>query len=505
MRVSGRVREDKSICTTEFYHKGNEEVGCKSFPLELSSQNETVRYQASATIDTKIDFMKSSSDAGDGTNHNVQMSESKYYTVLLMNCEIKGTSYTVSRDCPESPNAIEDPYSTNCTRHPPFRSEGLWYSYKYTYINEPPAYYLSTTQVPFITILNITFWLWIVIAAMWILNTYIFRNESGIRLQWHMTIVVVLKPIVLAYRLLFWDTVRLRKHERKLNFFMIMTLATYSFYYCILWETLMRISHGWMITKHRLSGQGKFHLYVSVLIWGFGNFVFNYFYLFQNEGLGIISVDLSKDMVAYYFIAFALLATGVSYTIILMTVCLATSNLSHQMSDQIHALQTLGMPASGTAVSNRKKMFVYFSVGFTCYLLALFIAWFSVLAIDDSTLYYPWLNDCVEEALEVVFLVWVLITFRARKFNTVALQTQNMRGGGLRPVYEMANRDDIETIVSTRVCIVNPTENEDLYMTQLSFGVPAENASSNQISPRNDEEDKTKYKVSDEENGVNNP
>ena len=98
MRVSGRVREDKSICTTEFYHKGNEEVGCKSFPLELSSQNETVRYQASATIDTKIDFMKSSSDAGDGTNHNVQMSESKYYTVLLMNCEIKGTSYTVSRD-----------------------------------------------------------------------------------------------------------------------------------------------------------------------------------------------------------------------------------------------------------------------------------------------------------------------------------------------------------------------------------------------------------------------
>merc|ERR1712146_814007 len=105
------------------------------------------------------------------------------------------------------------------------------------------------------------------------------------------------------------------------------------------------------------------------------------------------------------------------------------------------------MPASGTAVSNRKKMFVYLSVGFTCYLLALFIAWFSVLAIDDSTLYYPWLNDCIEESLEVIFLVWVLVTFRARKFNTVALQTQNMRGGGLGPVYEMANRDDIETVV----------------------------------------------------------
>ena len=87
----------------------------------------------------------------------------------------------------------------------------------------------------------------------------------------------------------------------------------------------------------RLSPQGRFHLYISVLVWGFGNFVFNYFYLFRNEGISIISVDLSTDMVAYYMIAFALLATGVSYTIILMTVCLATSNLSHQMSDQIHA------------------------------------------------------------------------------------------------------------------------------------------------------------------------
>ena len=58
-------------------------------------------------------------------------------------------------------------------------------------------------------------------------------------------------------------------------------------------------------------------------------------------------------------------------------------------------------------------MFVQMSVGFTCYLLALFIAWFSVLAIEDSALYYPWLNGCVEEILEIIFVLWVLITFRA--------------------------------------------------------------------------------------------
>ena len=425
-----------------------------------------------------------------------------YYTVLLMNCEIKGTSYTMSRNCHNLNSAEDDPYDTNCTRHPPFRSEGLWYTYDYTYLNEPPVYYLSTSQFPFITMFNVGLWVWIIIATLWILNTYLYRFESGIRLQWHMSIFVVLKPIIIAYRLLFWDTVRLRKYERKLDFFMIMTLGTYTFYYCILWESLMRLSHGWMITKPRLSAQGRFHLYSSVIIWGFGNFVFNYFYLFRNEGLGIVTVDLSKDMVAYYLIAFALLATGVSYTIILMTVCLATSNISHQMSDQLHALQTLGMATSGTAVSNRKRMFVFLSVGFTCYLLSLFIAWFCVIAIDDSTLYYPWLNDCIEEILEIVFLSWVLITFRARKFNTVALQTENMRGGGIGPVYERTNREEeVELPISTQVCIVNPTEDENAFMTKLSFGIPAENVPQSK-SPRDDGgESKTKYKVNEEEVG----
>ena len=455
VRVSGRIREaERSICNSEYYFYGDERFGCQAFPLRPKSGNDTVRYTASATIDTIIDFEKEQSI--------------NYYTVLLMNCEIKGTRYIKSRSCPYSMER-----DNNCTKYAPFSSEGMHYTVKYTYINKEPAIYLSTTQVPYISMYTAGLLIWIIIAIIWLGNTCIFRHERGIKLQWHMSIVVVMKPFVLAYRLLFWDTVRLRKYELKLDFLMVMTLSTYTLYYCLLWETLIRISHGWMITKLRLSPQGRFHLYISVIVWGFGNFVFNYFYLFRNEGISIISVDLSTDMVAYYMIAFALLATGVSYTIILMTVCLATSNLSHQMSDQIHALRTLGMPSSGTAVANRKKMFVQMSVGFTCYLLALFIAWFSVLAIEDSALYYPWLNGCVEEILEIIFVLWVLITFRARKFNTVALQTRNMRGGGEGPVYEMGNRDDVEPVVSTRVCIVNPTEDEDAYMTKLSFGVPA--------------------------------
>ena len=93
------------------------------------------------------------------------------------------------------------------------------------------------------------------------------------------------------------------------------------------------------------------------------------------------------------------------------------------------------------ASRNSGCFFIFLSVGFTCYLLSLFIAWFCVIAIDDSTLYYPWLNDCIEEILEIVFLSWVLITFRARKFNTVALQTENMRGGGLASWQPLAGVD----------------------------------------------------------------
>ena len=107
--------------------------------------------------------------------------------------------------------------------------------------------------------------------------------------------------------------------------------------------------------------------------------MYNYFYLFRNEGLGIVTVDLSKDMVAYYLIAFALLATGVSYTIILMTVCLATSNIN-QMSDQLHALQTLGMATSGTAFPIVNEC-LFFISRFYLYLLSLFIAWFVLLQL----------------------------------------------------------------------------------------------------------------------------
>lgn len=237
----------------------------------------------------------------------------------------------------------------------------------------------------------------------------------------------------------------------------------------------MRISHGWMITKHRLTNQARFHLYLSIIVWAFGNFVFNYFYQFSGEGLGIVNIDLSRDVPAYYLVAFALLATGISYTIVLMTVCLSTSNLSHQMSDQMLMLQNLGMQTRGTFVSNRKKVFMNMSVGFSSYLIATFITWFVVIAIPDSPTLFPWLNDMVDESLEGLFLMWVLWTFRARNFDNVALVSPT--GDPLPGQYELgvSTGSNQETIVSTRVCILNPSEDDgeeiDLKRS-ISLGVP---------------------------------
>ena len=58
-------------------------------------------------------------------------------------------------------------------------------------------------------------------------------------------------------------------------------------------------------------------------------------------------------------------------------------------------------------------------------------------------------------------------------------------------MYEMGNRDDVEPVVSTRVCIVNPTENADAYMTKLSFGVPAKTT----------EQSEKKYVANEDGNG----
>ena len=49
--------------------------------MQLTARNDTIRYEASATIDTEIDFMKAS-----GPNSE----DEAYFTVMLLNCEIKG-------------------------------------------------------------------------------------------------------------------------------------------------------------------------------------------------------------------------------------------------------------------------------------------------------------------------------------------------------------------------------------------------------------------------------
>ena len=145
VRVSGRIREaERSICNSDYYFYGDERFGCRAFPLRPQSGNDTVRYTASATIDTIIDFEKEQSI--------------NYYTVLLMNCEIKGTRYIKSRSCPYSMER-----DNNCTKYSPFSSEGMHYTVKYTYINKAPAIYLSTTQVPYISMYTAGLLIWIVL------------------------------------------------------------------------------------------------------------------------------------------------------------------------------------------------------------------------------------------------------------------------------------------------------------------------------------------------------
>ena len=468
-RAQGVVTEDRAtLCKTKWYNRGN--VGsCQSFPLLPVENSTTDLYLAQGTISAQV-------------NHDPAFAhvDPRYFTVLLMNCELNGYPGSYSRDCdaemyqpPTSEGILPE---NNCTIVPHISSDGTRISVQYTYKNLAPLYYLSSTQEPFLTIYTVSAVVWILVSIVWVVNTYAHRRNRGIDLQWHCALFITMKPINLLYKLLFWNIIRVGQGDRHL--FMVLTLTMNCFYYCFLWETMMRISHGWMITKYRLTNQARFHLYFSIIVWAFGNFVFSYFYQYSGEGLGIVRIDLTRDVPAYYLVAFALLATGISYTIILMTVCLSTSNLSHLMSDQLLLLQNLGMASRGTFVANRKKVFVNMSIGFTSYLLASFVTWFVVIAIPDSPILFPWLNDMVDESLECIFLWWVLWTFRARKFNNVALVSPT--GEPLPGQYELAASapgNTSESAASTRICILNPVDdNPERPNTKrsISIGVPAD-------------------------------
>ena len=189
--------------------------------------------------------------------------------------------------------------------------------------------YLSSVQELFPKMYLVGAASWFVLSVLWCANTLVNKSARGIDLQWHFSLFVTMKPINFLYKFLFWEVVRVGKGDR--HFYMVLTLSINCLYYCILWETMMRVSQGWMIVKHRLSSQSRFHVYMSLVIWAFGNFIFSYFYQFQGEGFGIVKTDLAVDIVAYYLVAFALLATGISYTIILMTVKLLLSSMDSWM------------------------------------------------------------------------------------------------------------------------------------------------------------------------------
>ena len=463
-RPQGRVDEKISLCGTDWYHYHQH---CASFPLLPVNNSSSDLYEAEAVFSSNI-------------NTDPARKEARYYTALLMNCELKGYPLAKSRDC----KLDADGKGENCTYVPPMSSEGIRIDLSYTYKNKPPLLYLSSVQEIFPFMYSLGALVWVVLSVLWVVNTWVYKNARGIDLQWHFSLFITFKPINFLYKLLFWEVVREGKANR--HFYMVLTLTINCLYYCFLWETMMRVAHGWMIVRYRLTPQARFHLYVSLIIWAFGNFVFSYFYQFQEEGFGIVRTDLGQDIVAYYLVAFALLATGISYTVILMTVCLATSNLSHQMSDQINMLRGLGMNARGTFVANRKRAFQYMSVGFSSYLILSFITWFVIVAIEDSATLYPWLNDLVDECLESIFLLWVMWTFRARKFNNVSLQIEGTPA-------EDPTIDINQPITSSRICILNPSENNEFdgIERRISLGTPSRSS----VSPL----DGKKYQVEQKE------
>ena len=84
-------------------------------------------------------------------------------------------------------------HNINCTMYvQDFNDFDLefWYTYK------NPNGWLSTSEVPYITVYFVIMLIYAALAIVWIVNTFIFRNANGILLQWHIAPILVLKSFV---------------------------------------------------------------------------------------------------------------------------------------------------------------------------------------------------------------------------------------------------------------------------------------------------------------------
>lgn len=444
-RTSGRTPQ--SICRTLWYRTfaGGR---CFSVPLAMTVLDP---YRAYASF-------------------NATTSVVGYYTFLFFNCELSSAK-VFERSCSAVHGAPADSFSlspnndgSNCSDYAEDGSKSL--QYKYTFAFRNPGGFLSNTELPYITIYFVWTVVWGIMVIVWLLNTFRFRNTSGIILQWHLAMVIVLK---LASVVVNWEYYRIKNMGGELN--PIVNVSLNILFDCALYESLIRISNGWMITVRALPRWDLLRVVSPVVVYMAGNMVYQIFYDSQFP-----VYDPGEQKVDVAIIVIALGANGGAYFFILITVWSSTVRWAKHFEHRLDIMRQLGMNTVGTVEYHKMKMFSYFRLVFLAWLTLIVITWFGVNTAQGRTgnVYFPWVPKVVTDSLEFVFLSGVLWTFRARKFNIIQQDLNTVMaatsGAAVHPTEDAVentadapsnmNRDASDDRSNNHVVIMNPHEGE---------------------------------------------
>ena len=175
-------------------------------------------------------------------------------------------------------------------------------------------------------------------------------------------------------------------------------------------------------------------------------------------------------------VAYALtaLCLGISYSLILVVVWLASVNRSQELAMQLHVLSGVQNTSSleQTPQAIKRKLFLYYRWAFIAYLGLNAVSWLAINTNLELRIYRPYVKQMVDETIECIFISMILYIFRARNFNIIIINLNDAMHASLGeqqntsqvvPVNDPQTIGDTDTpAVKESILIINPGDHSSL-------------------------------------------
>ena len=226
-----------------------------------------------------------------------------------------------------------------------------------------------------------------------------------------------------------------------------------------------------MITTKMLSRKESLKILIVLLVFFLGKLFTSIFggNQFMTPSYYVYGNDEGKT-VAY---ALTALCLGISYSLILVVVWLASVNRSQELAMQLHALSGIQNASSleQTPQAIKRKLFLYYRWAFIAYLGLNAMSWLGINTNLELRIYRPYVKQMVDETIECIFISMILYIFRARNFNIIIITLNDAMHASLGeqqntsqvvPVNDPQSIGDTNTPVKESILIINPGNHNSL-------------------------------------------